>query len=300
MSIAEQQDAATVRTVARLVPARRAMEGEGFPIRRPFPSPQLMDMDPFLMLDEVGPVDWPPGQAKGAPDHPHRGFETVSYMLSGEKLHEDSTGKSQLLHGGDVQWMTAGAGIVHSEMPSERFRAAGGRTHSFQIWVNLPIAAKGATPGYQYLPAADIPVGRSEDGLIEAKVISGEAFGVTGGIGTHTPVVLQDWTVQPGGRGRVSLPADHNAGLYVFSGAVETGPDGSRIDDGNFAVLGSGDCLEIAAAADATASARLLLLAGRPLDEPVARYGPFVMTTEAEIHQAIRDYQSGRMGVIRR
>ena len=300
MSIAERTESASIRPVARLVPARRATEGEGFPIRRPFPTQALMDLDPFLMLDEVGPVDWPPGQAKGAPDHPHRGFETVSYMLSGEKLHEDSTGKSQLLHGGDVQWMTAGAGIVHSEMPSARFRAAGGRTHSFQIWVNLPIAAKGATPGYQYLPGADIPVGRSDDGLIEAKVISGEAFGVAGGIGTHTPVVLQDWTVAPGGRGRVELPADHNAALYVFGGAVLTGPDGARVEDGTLAILAPGDAIEIAAAPGTAEPARLLLLAGRPLNEPVARYGPFVMTTEDEIYQAIRDYQSGRMGTIRR
>jgi redox-sensitive bicupin YhaK (pirin superfamily) len=185
-------------------------------------------------------------------------------------------------------------------MPSERFRKAGGRTHSFQIWVNLPTAAKGARPGYQYLPAAEIPVGRSDDGLIEAKVISGTAFGVSGRIGTHTPVVLQDWTVQPGGRGAVALPADHNAALYVFQGAVTTGPEGARVEDGTLAILGAGGRIEVAAAADAGGPARLLLLAGRPIGEPVARYGPFVMTTEDEIHQAIRDYQSGRMGVIRR
>lgn len=298
--MAEQTEPNSVRPVARLVPARRALEGEGFPIRRPFPGPGLEDLDPFLMLDEVGPVDWPPGEAKGAPDHPHRGFETVSYMLSGEKLHEDSTGKSQLLLGGDVQWMTAGAGIVHSEMPAERFRQAGGRTHSFQIWVNLPAAAKGATPGYQYLPGGAIPLGRSEDGLIEAKVISGEAFGVSGGIGTHTPVVLQDWTVTPGGRGRIALPADQNAALYVFGGAVVSGPEATRVEDGTFAILGPGEAVEIAAPAGATEPARLLLLAGRPLHEPIARYGPFVMSTEAEIHEAIRDYQSGRMGTIRR
>ena len=300
MSIAERTEQASVRPVARRVVARQALEGEGFPIRRPFPTQGLMDLDPFLMLDEVGPVDWPPGEAKGAPDHPHRGFETVSYMLHGEKLHEDSTGKSQLLHGGDVQWMTAGAGIVHSEMPSERFRKAGGRTHSFQIWVNLPIAAKQATPGYQYVPGTDIPVGHSADGLIEAKVISGEAFGAAGRIGTHTPVVLQDWIVQPGGHGGVDLPADHNAALYVFQGSVVTGPGEETVEDGTLAILGAGRRIEIAAAPEADGPARLLLLAGRPIGEPVARYGPFVMTTEAEIHQAIRDYQSGRMGAIRR
>jgi len=289
-----------VRPVARIVAAQHATEGAGFPIRRPFPTAALMDLDPFLMLDEFGPVDWPPGGAKGAPDHPHRGFETVSYILAGEKLHEDSTGKSQLLGPGDVQWMTAGAGIVHSEMPSARIQREGGRSHGFQIWVNLPIADKAATPGYQYLAAERIPLAGSPDGRIEVLVIAGEAFGVRGEIGTRTPVVLQDWTVAPGARARLPLATDHNAAMYVFGGAVNLGVEATTISDGELAILGDGDSVEVAAAADAAAPARLLLLAGRPIAEPVARYGPFVMTTKAELVQAVEDYQSGRMGTIRR
>ena len=287
------------REIAHVVVAHQQREGAGFLVRRPVPTAGLDQVDPFLMLDEVGPVEYAPAQAIGAPDHPHRGFETVSYILAGEKLHEDSTGKSQLLRAGDVQWMTAGAGIVHSELPGPAFKASGGLAHGFQIWVNLPAASKFATPGYQYLPAAEIPTARSPDGRIDVTVIAGKAFGVTAAIGTHTPIWLQEWRVRPGAAARIDIDPDFNVAAYVFEGAVAFGPDARRGGRGEMAVFGPGAGIEVAAAAD-EALGRFLLLAGTPIDEPVARYGPFVMNTPEQVMAAVQDYQSGRMGVIER
>ena len=286
------------RKVTDVVTAHQQREGAGFLIRRAFPTHGIDMVDPFLMLDEVGPVNYGPGEAIGAPDHPHRGFETVSYILDGEKLHEDSTGKTQLISTGDVQWMTAGAGIVHSEMPSPAMQKNGGRAHGFQIWVNLPAAQKHAEPGYQHLRASDIPKATSADGLIEVTVVAGAAFGVSAAIGTRTPVWLQDWHVQPGGEARLAIDPGFNAAVYVFDGSVALGPDRTLIERSQLAVLGQGNEIEIAAGPGG--GGRFLLLAGTPIAEPVARYGPFVMNTEAEIMTAVRDYQSGRMGAIER
>ena len=288
------------RRATAIIPAQRTMEGAGFPVRRPFPTEELMDVDPFLMLDEVGPIEYAPGTAKGAPDHPHRGFETISYILSGEKLHEDSQGATQLLTGGDVQWMTAGAGIVHSEMPSPEFHARGGRSHGFQIWVNLPISAKAARPGYQYVPAAEIPKTQSPDGKGHGVVIAGEAFGVSASIDTHTPVILQDWTIQSGGTLELPLPSDYSISVYLFEGELILGPDGKRIIDGDLAIMGAGETIVASVSETADGPARFLLLGGEPINEPVARYGPFVMNTREEIVQAMEDYQAGRMGQIER
>jgi redox-sensitive bicupin YhaK (pirin superfamily) len=288
------------RPVRQIVTAHRQREGAGFIVRRPFPTQGLDHVDPFLMLDEVGPIDYGPGEALGAPDHPHRGFETVSYILEGEKLHEDSTGFSQLLSPGDVQWMTAGSGIVHSEMPSPDMQRLGGRAHGFQIWVNLPAERKMVAPRYQHVPADDIPLGTSTDGRIEARVIAGEAFGTRAAIDTYTPIILQNWTVRPRGRATQPLPADHQAAVYVFDGEVAAGEAENIVAAGQLAILGNGDSVAVAAAPAATVPARFLLLAGVPLGEPIARYGPFVMTTPAEIEQAIDDYRMGRMGVITR
>jgi quercetin 2,3-dioxygenase len=287
------------RAVDRIVTAHQQREGAGFMVRRPVPTQGLEQVDPFLMLDEVGPVTYAPGQAIGAPDHPHRGFETVSYILAGEKLHEDSTGKTQLIRAGDVQWMTAGAGIVHSELPGPDFKAAGGLAHGFQIWVNLPGAAKFTAPGYQYLPATEIPTAASPDGLIEVTVVAGEAFGVAAAIGTHTPIWLQDWRVRPGAEAEIALDPAFNAAAYVFDGAVGFGLDGDSVERGQMAVFGAGGRLRVSAPTDHPGG-RFLLLAGEPLDEPVVRYGPFVMNTREELETAFNDYQSGAMGVIAR
>lgn len=287
----------TARPVARIVTAHQQKEGAGFLIRRPMPTQGLEQVDPFLMLDEVGPVTYPPGGAIGAPDHPHRGFETVSYILSGEKLHEDSTGKTQLIGPGDVQWMTAGAGIVHSEEPGPAFKAKGGLAHGFQIWVNLPARDKFATPGYQYLPAERIPRAQSPDRLIDVTVIAGEAFGVKAAIGTHTPIWLQDWHIRPGASARLAVNPQFNVAVYVFDGSACFGPDKTMVQRGQMAVMGQGSALLVHAAPGA-ASGRFLLLAGEPLNEPVSRYGPFVMNTHDELVAAVEDFQSGKMGKI--
>ncbi len=285
------------RGVARILKAHRQTEGEGFPIRRPIPTAGVEQIDPFLMLDEVGPVTYAPGLALGAPDHPHRGFETVSYILSGEKLHEDSTGKRQLIRAGDVQWMTAGAGVVHSELPSPEFKSAGGLAHSFQIWVNLPADQKFAEPGYQHLPAADIPTARSEDGGVEVKVIAGSAFGVAARIGTRTPIWLQDWRVAAGASAAIEVDPGFNLAAYVFEGAAKFGTDGASVEDGQMAMFGPGASLAVTGG---PSGGRFLLLGGTPIDEPVARYGPFVMNRPEELQAAVADFQAGRMGVIAR
>lgn len=285
-----------VREVSRVVTAHRQEEGAGFIVRRPMPSMSLAVADPFLLIDEMGPVDYAPGEAVGAPDHPHRGFETVTYVLSGEFEHEDSAGHKGTLRSGDVQWMTAGAGVVHSEMPSRGVRDEGGRVHGFQIWVNLPAKLKMTQPRYQEVSAAKIPTGESADGKAKVRVIAGEALGAKAVINTLTPIVYQDWSLSAGADVTVPLAAEQQALVYVFEGAANVGNDGKLTNDGQLAVLGAGDSVRLRS----ETGGRLLLLAGVPLNEPVARYGPFVMNTQQEIQQAFRDYQSGKMGEITR
>ena len=289
-----------IREVTRLVTAHRQREGAGFMVRRPLPSHGFDEADPFLLLDEMGPMDYGPGEAVGAPDHPHRGFETVTYMVDGEFEHEDSAGHRGTLRPGDVQWMTAGAGIVHSEMPSARIREQGGRVHGFQIWVNLPARDKMMRPRYQELAAESIPSASSEDGLARVKVIAGEALGAAAAIDTHTPIVFQDWTLEPGADVMVALPTDHRGYVYVFQGGALLGDNATEVNDGQLAVLGDGGVVRLRAGADATGPARLLLLAGVPLNEPVARYGPFVMNTQEELMQAFHDFRAGKLGEITR
>ena len=290
----------TLRSVARIITAHRQLEGGGFVVRRPFPGPAASFVDPFLLLDELGPVDYEPGEAIGAPDHPHRGFETVTYVLEGEGAHEDSAGHRGVIGPGDVQWMTAGSGVVHSEMPSKKLQREGGRMHGFQIWVNLPARDKMMAPRYQEISRDRIPSATSPDGLARVRVIAGEALGVGAAIDTRTPIALHDWTLQPGAQVETPLPAGFDASVYVFEGEALVGPEARPVGDGTFAVLGAGDTLRLAASPTAEKPARLLVLAGVPLREPVARYGPFVMNTEAELRTAFADYQAGRMGSIAR
>jgi redox-sensitive bicupin YhaK (pirin superfamily) len=281
--------------VARVVDAVRTLEGAGFAVRRPFPTAALDHVDPFLLLDEMGPSDLGPGEAKGAPDHPHRGFETVTYLLAGEMEHRDSSGHAGRLRPGDVQWMTAGAGVVHSEMPSAEFERAGGRMHGFQLWVNLPRRDKLMAPRYQEFPGARIPVARSADGAVTVRVLAGEALGARAVIDTRTPIVYLHYTLQPGGRVRQPVPASYTACAYVFAGDARVGPDDRPVGDAQLAIFEDGE--EVALAAP-SARTEVLLLAGEPLREPVARYGPFVMNTPGEIRQALLDYQAGRLGRI--
>ena len=288
------------RKVERVIKAHRQLEGGGFVVRRPFPIAGLELVDPFLLLDEMGPATYGPGEAKGAPDHPHRGFETVTYMLEGRFEHEDSAGNRGAIAAGDVQWMTAGSGVVHSEMPSDDIRRRGGRIHGFQVWVNLPARDKMMAPRYQEVPASGIPQTATPDGKADVRVIAGEALGVRAVIDTRTPIVYQDWKLRPGALVEQPLAEGHHALVYVFEGSVEVGSDQRSLRDGELGLLGPGTAVRLAVPSGASAGARLLLLAGQPLREPVARYGPFVMNTESEIQRAFSDYRSGRFAEIRR
>ena len=287
------------RSIKMVHQARRQLEGGGFEVRRPFPAPGLPDLDPFLLLDEMGPTVWGPGEAIGAPDHPHRGFETVTYLLDGAIEHRDSHGNVGRLGPGDVQWMTAGAGVIHSEMPPEDFRRAGGRVHGFQLWVNLPSADKMMNPRYQDLPRDGIPGAVSEDGLAQVRVLAGEALGVSAAIDTRIPIVYQHWTLQPGGAVDQPVEPELTASVYVFEGEGRFGPAGTETPagEGQLAVFES-DGAAVRLANIGAAPVELLLLAGRAIGEPIAWHGPFVMNTREEIVQAITDYQAGRFGAI--
>jgi redox-sensitive bicupin YhaK (pirin superfamily) len=294
----EKERVTTGRTVAGIVNSIETLEGGGFLVRRPFPKSSFSEFDPFLLLDEMGPVTVAPNEAKGAPDHPHRGFETVTYMLSGEMEHKDSHGHAGKLSPGDVQWMTAGAGVVHSEMPSAEFQRAGGKLHGFQLWVNLPREDKMMQPRYQEIPAAHIPTAQSQDGLVSVRVIAGEALGARAVIETITPIMYLHFTIQPGGRVSQAVPRGYNAFAYIVDGEGLFGVDEERGSDGQMVMFSpDGDDVTVVNPESGT-TLELLLIAGVPLNEPVVRYGPFVMNTKEEIYQAIEDYRNGRMGAI--
>ncbi|HEX6561436.1 MAG TPA: pirin family protein [Nitrososphaera sp.] len=283
------------RTVKKIVNSVATMEGEGFLVNRSFPTNALMQFDPFLLLDEMGPKEYGPGEAKGAPDHPHRGFETVTYLLEGSFQHKDSNGNAGRLGPGDVQWMTAGAGVVHSEMPEKEFAKVGGRLHGFQLWVNLPKQDKMTKPRYQDVRSADIPVAGAEGTSV--RVIAGEALGKKAVIDTRTPIMYLHYTLKPGAKVEQQVPREYNAFAYVVEGEGEFGSKRAR--RGQMAIFErDGDSVEIAAPKDAASDLSVLLIGGVPLNEPVARYGPFVMNTQEEIYQAIEDYQQGRFGKI--
>jgi len=270
-----------IRSVKNVTPAVATLEGAGFLVHRPFPSPSLDHLDPFLLLDEMGPSDLGPGEAKGAPDHPHRGFETVTYLLSGAMQHKDS----------------AGSGVVHSEMPEPSFAASGGRMHGFQLWVNLPARDKMTKPRYQEIPAAGIPVGRSADGKVTARVIAGEALGASAVIETQTPIFYLDCELAPGASLDQPAPAEYNVFAYVVEGEGVFGSNRRSARKHEMVQFtGDGDAIRIEAAPLSTL--RALVIGGVPLNEPVARYGPFVMNTRAELVQAFDDYQAGRLGEI--
>jgi len=291
------KEALKERTVAGIVNSIETLEGAGFRVQRPFPQASFSDFDPFLLLDEMGPMDLGPGQAKGAPDHPHRGFETVTYMLSGEMQHKDSRGHAGRLRPGDVQWMTAGAGVVHSEMPSAEFAREGGRMHGFQLWVNLPKRDKMMKPRYQEIPGSQIPKVTSPDGLVTVNVIAGEAMGQNAVIETRTPIVYLHYSIKPGGVARQKVSSTYNTFAYVVDGEGLFGAERERAKDGQM-VLFAQDGDEVRIENPNSATLDILLIGGMPLNEPIARYGPFVMNTEAEIRQAFEDYSRGRMGEI--
>ena len=295
----EKESNKLTRTVAGIVNSIETLEGGGFLVRRPFPKATFSEFDPFLLLDEMGPMELGPGEAKGAPDHPHRGFETVTYLLSGDMEHKDSRGHAGRLQPGDVQWMTAGAGVIHSEMPAREFARDGGRMHGFQLWVNLPKRDKMMKPRYQEIPNSRIPKAMSADGRVRVSVIAGEAMGEKAVIETRTPIIYLHYWIEPGGVGTQQVPEEYNAFAYLVEGDGLFGAEGQRAGDGQMVLFAQdGDEVRIENSANAQGTLEVLLIGGVPLNEPIARYGPFVMNTEGEIRQAIEDYRLGRMGAI--
>jgi redox-sensitive bicupin YhaK (pirin superfamily) len=292
---------AKLRPVTRVVTAQQKMEGAGFLVRRPFPSAEVPQADPFLLLDHLGAVEYAPGEAKGAPWHPHRGFETVTYIVDGAVEHHDSTGGGGLITDGGTQWMTAGAGILHDEVPPESLVRKGGLFHGVQLWVNLPRELKMTPPRYQDIGADKVVLLSSDDGGALVRLIAGELAGHAGPGSTRTPIAYAHASISPGARLEVPWRPDFNAFVYVLSGSGTVGPEGRPLREGQLAVFGPGDA--IAVQADRGQESRspnleVLLLGGQPIREPVVFYGPFVMNTREEIMQAITDYQAGRMGTI--
>ena len=282
----DSQTIANFRPVARLARGMPASDGAGVKLNRVIGTPELQDVDPFLMLDEFRSDD-AADYIAGFPDHPHRGFETVTYMLAGRMRHGDNKGHTGLLEAGSVQWMTAGRGIIHSEMPEQEK----GLMQGFQLWVNLPAKDKMTAPRYQEIPPKDIPVATLGGG-VSAKVIAGTVGGVGGPIdGIATEPVLLDLALPAGGRLTLPLPPGHSVFLYPFDGDIAVGEAVTRVERGSIAVLGAGEGVLISAPKGA---ARVLLAAGRPLNEPVARYGPFVMNTPQQLREALADYELGR------
>jgi redox-sensitive bicupin YhaK (pirin superfamily) len=255
-----------------------------------------MQVDPFLLIDELGPIVYAPGEAIGAPDHPHRGFETVTYVIEGENQHADSAGHRGEIRAGDVQWMTAGAGVVHAEMPSERMMREGGRQHGFQIWINLPKADKLTRPRYQDVRSEQIPVWNSPDGRASAKVIAGEAQGVRGAAQTRIPIGFVHYRLEPGARIEHAVEDGHTAIVYLMSGEARFGDERKHAARAAIVFDRSGDVIPVENAG--SEPLEFLMLTGKPIEEPMVRYGPFVMNTPDELEQAFADFQAGKMGSI--
>ncbi|MGA9873024.1 MAG: pirin family protein [Rhodococcus sp. (in: high G+C Gram-positive bacteria)] len=289
---------AVARPVKSVTTAPTGYEGEGFPVRRAFAGIDLTNLDPFIHMDQMGEVNYAPGEPKGTPWHPHRGFETVTYMIDGIMEHKDSGGGGGSITGGDTQWMTAGAGILHIEAPPEHLVMSGGLFHGVQLWVNLPRENKLAQPRYQDITGNKVALLSSSDGGALVRIIAGEIAGHQGPGSTYTPIALSHTTIAPGAS--VSLPwkRDFNAIVYVLAGEGTVGPDRRPISMGRTAVLGRGDTIDLAASERQHESLEVFVLGGKPIRQPVAMAGPFVMNTKSEVLQAFEDFQAGRLGSI--
>jgi redox-sensitive bicupin YhaK (pirin superfamily) len=301
-AVAEPDPAASAeRPVRSITTAPSGFEGEGFPVRRAFAGVPSADLDPFVHMDQMGEVEYAPGEPKGTAWHPHRGFETVTYMIDGTFQHHDSTGGGGLITNGDTQWMTAGAGILHIERPPDELVASGGLFHGIQLWVNLPATDKFTPARYQDIRGGQVTLLRSPDGGAVLRLIAGELGGHQGPGVTHTPITLVHATVAPGAQLVLPWSPGFNALAYVLAGRGTVGTARQPLRRGQLAAFGSGGHLVLGADAAQHGPApnlEVLLLGGRPIREPVAQYGPFVMNTRAELAQAFDDYQAGRMGQI--
>jgi redox-sensitive bicupin YhaK (pirin superfamily) len=289
------------RQVLSVTTAPSGFEGEGFPVRRAFAGVDQSQLDPFVHMDQMGEVEYGPGEPRGTAWHPHRGFETVTYMIDGVFQHQDSTGGGGVITNGDTQWMTAGGGILHIERPPEELVVSGGLFHGIQLWVNLPSSDKFVPPRYQDIGAQKVTLLSSTDGGALVRIISGSVGGHEGPGVTHTPMSLVHATISPSAELVVPWPAEFNALVYVLSGRGTVGMSKRPIEMGQLAVFGPGDALTIDAAEtqeSRSPNLEVLILGGRPIGEPVAWYGPFVMNTRDELAQAFEDFQAGRMGTI--
>lgn len=291
----------TERPVRSITTGPRGFEGEGFPVVRAFAGVSAADLDPFVHMDQMGEVEYEPGEPRGTDWHPHRGFETVTYMIDGRFAHQDSHGGGGLITDGATQWMTAGSGILHIETPPAELVESGGMFHGIQLWVNLPRKDKFVAPAYQAIEGPAVTLLSSADGGALLRVIAGDVDGHAGPGATRTPITLAHATIEPGAHLNLGWPREYNALVYVLAGHGTVGPVGHPISQGQLAVLGPGD--RITVTADPTQDSRhpamdVLLLGGKPIREPVFHYGPFVMNSKAELVQAVEDYQAGRFGTI--
>ena len=289
------------RPVASVTTAPAGLEGEGFPVRRAFAGVPLALLDPFVHMDQMGAVEYAPGEPKGTPWHPHRGFETVTYMIDGQFAHQDSHGGGGLITNGATQWMTAGGGILHIETPPEGLVVSGGLFHGIQLWVNLPARDKMIPPAYQGLEADAVTLLASADAGSLVRVIAGDVGGHAGPGSTHTPMALVHATVSPGGQLQLPWNAGFNALAYILAGSGRAGAEGRPVRSGQLVVFGAGDWLSVRAddRQDARdAALEVLILGGQPIRERVEMYGPFVMNTRAELGQAMEDFQAGMFGNI--
>ena len=299
--IAVDSQRGTERDVRSITSAPSGFEGEGFPVRRAFAGVDLAELDPFIHMDQMGEVEYAPGEPKGTPWHPHRGFETVTYIIDGIFDHQDSNGGGGTITNGDTQWMTAGSGLLHIEAPPEHLVVSGGLFHGIQLWVNLPKSAKWAAPRYQDIRGGDVALLTSDDGGALVRVIAGDLQGHAGPGSTYTPITLVHATVSPGARLNLPWRRDFNALVYVLAGQGTVGSDRRPVRKGQLVVLGAGEHLRVDAAASgpqAEPELEVLVLGGQPIREPVAWAGPFVMNTRAEVQQAFEDFQAGKLGTI--
>jgi quercetin 2,3-dioxygenase len=292
---------AVERPVRSVTTAPAGYEGEGFPVRRAFAGVDLATLDPFIHLDQMGEVEYAPGEPKGTPWHPHRGFETVTYMIDGVFQHQDSHGGGGFITDGDTQWMTAGSGLLHIEAPPEEVVTKGGLFHGLQLWVNLPGRLKMTDPRYQDIRGGQVGLLSSADGGALLRVIAGDVAGHAGPGVTHTPISLLHATVAPGAQVRLPWRRDFNALVYVLAGHGTIGAEQRPVHQGQLAVYGTGDVVTVAGGErqeSRSPSLEVLIMGGRPIGESVAAYGPFVMNTREELLTAFEDFQAGRLGTI--
>jgi redox-sensitive bicupin YhaK (pirin superfamily) len=286
----------TERRVLAVTAGPTGLEGEGFPVRRTLAGISYRHLDPFIMMDHMGEVDYAPGEPRGTNWHPHRGFETVTYLIDGQFIHQDSHGGGGVITDGATQWMTAGSGLLHIETPPEQLVVAGGLFNGFQIWVNLPAKDKWLAPAYQPVEAQDLLLLSSADGGALLRVIAGDVDGHVGPGSTHTPITLLHASIAPGAQLSLPWQPTYNALAYAYSGSGTVGTEGHEVEAGQTVVFGKGDRITLAAGLNS--SLEVLLLGGEPINEPMQHYGPFVMNTREELQQALDDYNSGRLGVV--